>query len=582
MRIELDSKKQKSAMPMSEILAVNCGAAHVAGGRLTAGPGGRLALERFAMEPVPVTAGDDGWLAAAGEAVARMAPRGGFRGPCAVGLPGHLTVHRLFPVPRAPERSVRKLLGFEVGKAVPFPAAEVVWSEGDAPSGSGGQRVVTAGRAPILEKLAERLRAAGLFPTKFIPAWAPLGWAWANGARQVPALVLSVGARTALLMSFGTGRPHVRALLLGGSTVTWKLSEDLGIAASEAEALKIRLLGNGIEPPAGCPERMALQIATEQFARRLGGEINRSPGLSAETADGPRPEVLWVTGGGSLGPDFERQLAERIPLPVRRWEPWRECAGNEAAAAGADEITRSRLADLAALAGFAAQERAMCARVNLLPAAVRRERFFRRHGPLALGISAALAAILAFSAARQNKAAHHAEEGLARAERTLDELRRKDAREREAQVKLSEVGRRIEVLERVAGSQRQWAAFLGALEEVLGRTGDAWLEGLEPASAGEPAKEARNPRKSSAGAGNGEAGRSGERPPRVRITGVLFDPENPAGRVGEGVRRRIRQMLADLRASPLVASIDGERFDGSGAGMLRFELIIVPAARALP
>ena len=61
----------------------------------------------------------------------------------------------------------------------------------------------------------------------------------------------------------------------------------------------------------------------------------------------------------------------------------------------------------------------------------------------------------------------------------------------------------------------------------------------------------------------------------------MFDAGNPAGKNGEGSHQRAKLLLASLRESPFVAGIESERFDGSQAGVLRFEITIVLAPHTL-
>jgi hypothetical protein len=68
---------------------------------------------------------------------------------------------------------------------------------------------------------------------------------------------------------------------------------------------------------------------------------------------------------------------------------------------------------------------------------------------------------------------------------------------------------------------------------------------------------------------------------RLALTGCLLDPDHPREDAGEGLRRKAQAVLERLRASPFVAALENERFEGGSPGVLRFEVTVEVAARRL-
>jgi hypothetical protein len=68
---------------------------------------------------------------------------------------------------------------------------------------------------------------------------------------------------------------------------------------------------------------------------------------------------------------------------------------------------------------------------------------------------------------------------------------------------------------------------------------------------------------------------------RLHLAGGVFDAGSLTGKHGEGSYQRAKLLLASLRESPFVAGIETERFDGSQAGVLRFEITMVLAPHTL-
>lgn len=532
-------------MRSSRVLAVDCGASHVAVGRFRGGPGGTLTLERVATEALPPTEGDNAWATAIGVALRAAGRRAGLRGSCVLGLPGHLTAARVLRLPPVAARARRQIIRFEVGRWMPGASGELFWSQADGSGGKDGpETVVTVARMDAMDALCVEVRRAGFWPVRAVPAWLALQASFRGAPPGGGAVMaLAVGARSSHLVLTGGGHFFVRVLPLGGDLVTRDIAGELGGDFDRAEALKRRVLGGPGAPLVAGPEETAVLLAQERLVRQLGGEVARS--LAALEAAGPGlpPPQITLTGGAALPATMPLELARALQRPVERRE-----AGAEYGSAAA--LDASRRSDLAALAACAADRAA--ATVNLVRPRRRRELWLQRWRH-ALAAAAALSAVgLWVSAWHYRAIAAEAQRRTAELEQRLETVRRLDTRHHAGLDRLGDTNRQIAALRRIVDGRSTWILLLADLQRRIGGVQDCWLERLQLLPSGTGAAAA----------------------PRLRLAGCLLDADNPLGRAGEDCDRRARELVASLGQSPFVAAIEGEHFDAERSGRLRFELTL--------
>ncbi|MDD2764676.1 MAG: pilus assembly protein PilM [Opitutaceae bacterium] len=573
-------------MHLSRILAVDCGATHVTGGVLIRGPDGRYTLERFARESMDQAGPDDGgWVAGAGPALQRIVRREKWRGPCILGLPGHCTFNQLSRIPCLAARQRRKIIEFEARQGIPFALEAVAWSHVAVGSHEGHLDVaLTMVKRSILEALCRQMRAAGLYAQVVMPAWSVIrhGQGY-NHPDTGEALVVSIGARTTHLLYCGATRFFLRTITWGGEAVTQKIAEELQLGQPHAESLKRRVLGEPAGLPTDAPESMAVQLAVDEFARRLGGEISRSlVGLGREGESG-RPALLYLDGGGSAIPDLPARLAHSLQLEIRRRDPLRHLQLGPAAAELIKAIGPAAVSGLVGLAASAAgPERG---KVNLLPPALRGELFLHRWWP-GIGAAALLAlAGLAFAISHHRSVERETVRLTVEIEAKISALRRLDEGNRANRARVEQTNRRIAALQRLSNAKSSWVVFLGDLQSRLTKTEDVWIERLQvlPPGASETSAapaQTEAARDVEPGSGNirTEASPAGY---RLTLGGCVLDAHTPLTRPSENAYHRARSLLAALRESPFVAGVENERFDSSRAGVLRFEITLLPAPQKL-
>jgi type IV pilus assembly protein PilM len=570
------------------ILAVDCGASRVACGLMVRDRTGGLVLEHLAVAPLTQPEANEAeWLNEVEAALRGLDDRQRLRGPCVVGLPGHLTFNRVIRLPLVSGHRRRGILRFEARQAVAPSTGAMVWGcEAIATDEQGLEVALTAASRALLEGLCARLRAAGLFPSAVIPAWAVLDRAFGGdrGDRR-EAIILSVGARTTHLILRGGPRFCLRTLNVGGNTLTRKVAEELAMDFARAEIIKRQVLDGVGDSSPGAPENRAVQIAGEQFVQRLAGEITRSM-TSFPFAEGERqPARLGLVGGGSLIPRLPELLADKLLIKVERWDSPKDLRVGGAVSG----LPRGSVAMLLPVMGGLAACTTTRGRppINLLPRTVRLEMFFRCRWRWLAAATLIVAAGLLTEAGRLKTMAADTSRRSAELETKIRLSRGIDARNRENRNRLIEINRRIAALQRIAESRSGWNALLTDLQGRLVRTEDAWLERLQilPPVKDDP-RGRRTPVTRNPEAHPTSRGAGGEAPSapswRLLLGGCLFDAVQPLAKPGAGSYLRARMLLAELRASPFCAAVESERFESSQPGMLRFEITLVIVPQRMP
>ena len=296
-------------MHISHILAVDCGASHVACGRFSAGAG-QPVLECSAFRPLPASdLNEDAWIAAVGAALGDLKRTWQLGGECVLGLPGHLTISRPLHIPRAAAPQRRKIIEFEQQQGISAAAGPMFWSQASGAEVEDGEDLIlTAAKRRIVEEVVTQGRRIDLYPTAVLPPWLVLREAIescppASGG----ALVLSVGARSSQLIFRNPDRFFARTIAVGGNLVTQKLAEELGLDFPSAEALKLRLFEAGAGSEDAPREHRASQMALEQFVRRLCAEVQQALPEALTENDLTCPATFLLTGAGAR----PRQLPER-------------------------------------------------------------------------------------------------------------------------------------------------------------------------------------------------------------------------------------------------------------------------------
>jgi len=140
-------------------------------------------------------------------------------------------------------------------------------------------------------------------------------------------MIIDIGALRTSVLVVSAGIPYLsRSIDVGGRKFTQAAAAALGVPEDQAEAMKndFRTMGTlsaGALPPVFEP--IVSQIVTEiEFSLKLFAGFESVP-VSAESVERPKTvEKIILTGGGSLLPNLEVYLSQKLNMRVFRGDPW--------------------------------------------------------------------------------------------------------------------------------------------------------------------------------------------------------------------------------------------------------------------
>jgi type IV pilus assembly protein PilM len=548
------------------VIAVDCGARHVACGLFIRAASGRLVLRQWGFEPHrPDPNPETDWVQKTGEALAIIARRENLGGTCRLALAGHQTLVKFVRSPAVARSSRAGVVEFEAKQGIPLPLEQVVWDhQPEAGEGPDFRFMLAAVKKELSGAVVGAAGAAGLRVAQIVPAGLALlrAFRYSHPGECEGVLAVEIGARSTQLVFIERERFFIRTFLLGGDAVTEAVAEELHVDFRTAEELKIEVLSSRPRSRVEVSQYDAVRRAGARFADRLHLEIVRSTIRYRCHSGADQPVTVYLGGGGSLIPELPLLLADKLALRVVRFEPLRRVAVTPEAASGIEAVT-PMLAGLIGL-GTSLVDHGWPG-LNLLPTEARKAVAIRRRQPALLG-----AALLAAGAPlpviwSEQRSSRAADQASAAIEKQLVPLRAFAARNTGNLARLEEVRRRIDVVRGFAAAKSNWAAFFNDLQDRLAQTEDVWLEKLQVVHP--PEGNARLPAAASTAAW------------RFTLGGRLLDKANPAAKAGADAYGRVRSLVQALARSPFVSAIENERFDGAQPGMLRFDFTLVLNSR---
>ena len=486
-------------MRSPRVLAVDIGAGHVACGVFAVGAAGRLVLQQVSVEPHSSDPSHESrWSTEIAQSLGAIVARDKLGGVASLAVPGHLALTKFIKTPSIDAAKRGKIIAFEAAENIPYPLNEVVWDHlVVADDGFDLEVMLTAVKFDAMQALCVAADSAGFVVERAMPAGLALHHAFRYNYPEVVecAVVVNVGARSTNLLFVEGERFYVRTLALAGNSVTQTIAEELRIDFSQAETLKVQVLGGHSDLPPSSPSRAAVQRAATAFAARLQLEVTRSTLNHRRQSGGSAPTAVYLTGGGSLIAELPATLAEKLKLRVERYESLRRVdLSANARAAGADAVAQV-LADLVGLATCLAVKKEPEA--SLLPPAITEAIAFRKRQPLFLAAAALAVIALAPPIYYFHQLATAAQEKVSQVDSQLMPLRAVQTRNDDNLRQIEAAKKQIAALRGAYETKANWINFFTDLQSRLVKVEDVWLDRLhivrtplpEPGAAPEPPPE---------------------------------------------------------------------------------------------
>jgi len=585
-------------MRSPRVLAVDIGAGHVACGAFTVGAAGRLVLQQFALEPHSSDPSHEArWAVEIAQSLGAIVARHRLSGPAAIAVPGHLALTKFIKTPSVAKDKRVKIVAFEAAENIPYPLEEVVWDHVVvADDGFDLEVMLTAVKFDAMQALCSAADAAGFPVERATPAGLALCHSFRYNYPKVfeSVIVVNIGARTTNLLFLEGERFYIRTLALAGNAVTQAIADELRIDFAAAETLKVQVLSGHSDLPTGSPSRAAVHHAATVFAQKLQLEITRSAINHRRQSGGAAPVALYVTGGGSLIAELPAALAERLKIPVERYDSLKNVdLAADARAAGA-ESSAHILGDLVGLATRLVVRSE--AEPSLLPPELTAALAFRKRQPMYLAAAALAVAALVPPIVYFHRVASVTQQQIAQVDEQLMPLRALEHRNAENLRQIEEAAKQITALRGAYQTKANWINFFADLQERLVKVEDVWLDKLQvvrppPPEPGTVPPPPENPPPDAASVAAGtpppaageqkpEAPPAAPEPPkqpplRLTLSGRLLDVTNPQSKVSAESTQRVKQLLASFTGSQFIAAVENERFDNSQNGLLRFDFTLV-------
>jgi type IV pilus assembly protein PilM len=550
---------------------VEVGVSHVAAARFAlSAEGGKMVAFAFRELPLveelsAVTAQTE--QAAALREVANILTR---RESATLVIPGHLALTKTIKLPVVASAQREKLITFEAKQSIPFPLDEVFWDyQLGTETESELEVLLVAAKSGGVREIVEQAQAAGIVVDRVVPAGIAMEGLPLNA--NDGALRVGIGARSTHLLFCSDQTRQLRTLSLAGQTVTRGIADKLDQTLIEAERLKLGVFSGEVELPADTPAGEAVKVAADSFAARLQLEINRSLVTRLRQAGVKAPGTLALTGGGARMSGLIEHLTAKWDGNVVELDPLAEI---EVAVEAKPEVARTgpnRLADLvgAAIGGDRIT-------INLAPPELGAAREAKRRRPRWLIAAGLLVGALLLPGVHFKRLADSRQSAAIVLGRRIAPVQALQEQNQHNVTELTRLQAEVEQLNDLVKARDAWTTLLADMQTSMVTVGNVWLEGLQVVPPSNRSHVSAEPGYDA----DGRPVKPVVPPLRLRLSGRFLDRENPLSRVSQSSYERVTALLAGFVESPRVMEVEGERFDASEPGILRFDftLVINPTA----
>ncbi len=551
-------------MSSPHFLAISLGANHLCSVHLKMNPSGRCELLDYQVDTVDFSSHDPLlWLKATSSHLDAVALRFRSEMPAGFSIPGHVALCKYLKIPQVARGKRAKIVAFEAKQNIPYPIEEVTWDFSVVEEDSlDFDVVIGASRTEIVETIARYSKDSEIDLRGIEPSAAALVNAFRyNYADEAEgSLILSIGAKSTDLVFVDRTRYHSRNVPFGGQSISAEIAESLGVAVSEAERIKISATR---QEALSREEYTAYENAKRNFEGRLVTEVVRTSAVLKRQGFNFEAKSVYLAGGGSLLPQLDKILTEKLKLPVARLDPLRNLTVSNESLLEQIGAATPFLAD--AIGVGVGRFMPDGASVDLTPRSLVWHRKFRRQQPfyvLAGLVACGAVGLPILNTTLEIRAYEQELQNLDVQVRPLSQLNQEIFSRTEQIKRIREV---IDKTASVTAARSVWLDLLNDLQVRLATVEDVWLDEL---------RLERPPANVRGGSGVARV-KTSDGKTRVHLTGRLIDVYNPVSSVSPASYERVKTLLESLGGSEFVASLEDEHFDYSVPGILGFSFVLV-------
>lgn len=242
------------------------------------------------------------------------------------GVSGHSVIVKNIEVPLMSDEELEESIDWHAEEHIPFDIADVSLDYQIVGSGPNALFVLMAAcKRDRVGNVKQVIQLAGKQPTVIdVDSFALQNCFEVNyfpDPRQSLA-ILNIGASTMNINILqGIKSVFTRDVTIGGNQFTGLLQKELGLSFEQAEDVK-----RGAQPPADKADPQEVETLLATASETLALEVRKTLDFYRTTAgdDASPVEKILITGGGSKLRDLEAYLADRLEMPVERFDPFRQ------------------------------------------------------------------------------------------------------------------------------------------------------------------------------------------------------------------------------------------------------------------
>lgn len=564
-------------MRSSQFLTISCGSQNLVAAHLRMNASGRCDLLEYIVESITFDSTDPLlWLKAVSEKFSLLKTRFPADIPVAVSIPGHLVLTKYLKIPQVNQRKRQKILAYEARQNIPYPINEVTWGdclidEDDLDF----ETVIAATKTDFAEALSRYMHDARLKLDSIEPAFVSMlnGFRFNYPERQESSLIISIRAKSTDLIYVHLGKFYSRNVSVGGESLSREIADTLNIPMDDAEQIKDDCARG---EPAQSLEYDTFEIASRSFLKRLATEISRTAAISRRHGIEIEPKECYLSGSGSVFPKGEEILADKLGIAVHRYDPIKEVKIDGLGSRNNLEADIELLGDVVGLG--IGQFVPDSAAINLMPRSVLWQRKFRKQQPYFIGAGLVACAAICLPLFNTSVAIHAYEQEIQNLDARIAPILELNTQIAKSSGQLELLQETIETYGEIGKIRSNWVNFMNDIQERLRNVEDVWLDKLE-VHRGAAATGGLAGVKSSNFVVENKM--KGEEALRLHLEGRLLDVKNPLSTVSQDSFVRVKNLLESIADSQYILSLEGERFDNSIPGILKFDftLLVDPLTR---